>query len=154
MTAQINSDTLLDTFDLVKGILRTNTTLNTKFDDNDYYEFMPNVKGLGGSFFGFPFCVINIPMTDDPMEYIGNYSTEKDFEIEIDFYLNFLARDKLKTYLSTAMKTLRAANDTFKTYGYNIVKVTLPAQPLVDLIDENQVVRGTISLTLSGEVNV
>lgn len=115
---------------------------------------MPNVKGLGGSFFGFPFCVINIPSVNDDLAYIGNQSTERTFEVEIDIYQEYEARSSVKTYVGSAMKTLRSAESSLGSYGYSLGAVNLPVPPQVDFIEEKQVIRSTILLTMHGEVVV
>ena len=153
MTAITNTDQL-NTFSIIKTLLRTNSTLNQKFRDGDYYEFLPNTKSIGKGFNGYPFMVINIPLCEDMELYVGDITTEKTFIVSIEMYVEYTARDKVKTYLSQSLSTLRAGNSYFSSNGYALGAVNIIDNPEVYVIEEKQVIRSVISLTLHGEVLV
>lgn len=152
MSTALTKFNQVSTFDIVKGILRADSTLNQKFRDDSYYEFFPKVKA--NDFSRFPFIVIEIPDAQDELSYLGNLTAEKTFTTNITMINEFSARSNVKTYANRVLATIRSAATTFRANGYELITITLEGPPEVSTISQKDVVITSFELTLNGEVKV
>jgi len=142
----ITSTTLYSTpFDVVKNILRTSTVLNTKFNTNDYYEYFP---AFSRGFRKYPFIVIRCPEVDDKWKTFRT-NKEMNYNITITIYVEYLARNNLKTYLDALHSTLNSdtSQDTFQTNGMENMNINTTAfAEFPDIINNKKIVTVDINL--------
>jgi len=150
MAGTISSSTQLSTFDTIKTILKTSSDLTYKFKDSSYYQFEPNFKSLSAA--SLPLIVINVPQLEDQEEFLGNTSREKEFEVNIQLYISYHARDKYLTYANAIIKILEDSQSTFKSNGYDLQKVDIDDIPQVVTLKDKQMVIGNTVLILEGEI--
>lgn len=150
MAVYVDIDSQLDLFGIIKGVLQTNSTLNAKFKDSSFLEFEPNLKST--SFQGLPYILIDTPEID-PESYVNIKHSEviKAFDINIVLVISYEARDKFKTYASAILSQLDQSESIFESHGYYNLDVG-SVKPEVELIQEKQVITGTITVSLSGVV--
>lgn len=147
----VTSNQQLNTFTIVRDILNGNSTLNAKITLSDYYDFQPNPKSTG--FKGFPYILINVPEAEPIDEYLGDIVENKEFSIEIVLRVDYIARDKFTSFSSNILSQLRGSNSSFQASGYELMNITFDGSNVV-YVNQKQVVEGTFTLTLQGEVNV
>jgi len=148
MTA-ITNTSQLSTFSVIRSVLRTNPTIAAKFPVGNFYEFEPKHKSQ--SFRGFPYIIISIPNTDDVDEYLGDITTNREFNCEIIMRMEYEARDNLSSYASNIIKELDNSLSTFTSSGYYMKKVTFEGASTLT-IDQKELVEARFTLILTGEV--
>ncbi len=153
MTSITNTEQV-STFTIVRDILLTDSTLNAKFSSKDYYEIEPKVKSVGQSNFnGYPFILIEIPVTEDIDNFLGDVLTiEEEFIIPITLTVEYDARSKVRSFSNAILTTLRAASSTFRANGYEFKRTNLVTPPEVTSIAQKDVVVTEFELVLRGEV--
>jgi len=147
----ITNTSQLNTFSTIRDIILTNTTISNKFSTKDFYEFEPKLKSH--TFKGFPYIVINVPSHQDKRELVGNTIRSKSFEITIILVVDYVAREKVTSYVSNIISALESADDTFNDSGYNLVAVDNDT-PEEELQDQKTVITTQINLFLEGEVSL
>mgnify|MGYP001586057854 CR=1 FL=1 len=149
---QITNTTQLSTFSIIKSIILSNATFAAKFKGSNILEFEPKLKSQ--SFCGFPYIVVNIPDLDDIEEYLGDKVRHKEFEVEITMVMEYIAKDNYASYASNLITVLDSSDSTLKANGYNLVKVTADGTPDLQTVQSKELVVGSFSLLLQGEVAV
>lgn len=150
MAINVTNTTQLSTFDLVKNILLTNTTLSSKFSSSSIYSFDPLEKDLG--FHGFPYIVIEYPESEtDPLT-LDKTQTVKEFTVVITLVMEWMARDNFTTYANPIISQLETSMTTFESSGYYLTGVGTEA-PIVDVINQKHVITQTFRLNLRGGVS-
>jgi len=149
---QITNTSQLSTFSILKAIILSNSTLSTKFSGSNILEFDPKLKS--SSFPGFPYIVVNVPGVDNTEEYLGNTLRHKEFEVEITMVMEYLAKGNYSSYVSNLVSVLDASDATLKANGYNLVKITADGKPDQQTLQSKEVIIGSFTLTLQGEVVV
>lgn len=145
----ITNTSQLNTFSMVRSVILANTAISAKFKTSDFYEFEPKHKSAG--FGGFPYIIISVPDTEKGEGYIGDLLDEKKFDIDITMRMDYLARDNFTTYASNILKELENSNSTFQASGYYLDEVIFSGSEIV-IINQKELVQGTFTLTLRGEV--
>lgn len=148
----ITNTSQLNTFSIIRDIIRTNSTLGAKFAVSDFYEFEPRHKA--SSFGGFPYFIIMIPDVSNADEFLGDIVKNKEFDVEIILRMDYLARDNYSSYASNLLTVIDSSNSTFESNGYNLVRIESDGQPVAQVMDQKQIVEGRFTLTLQGEVAV
>jgi len=146
----VQLDSQLETYTIIKGILKTNSTLSSKFQNTQYFNFEPMPDSSGSN--RYPYIVISVPSTFNNKGFIGNTSDSKRFEIEIDVHVEYLARDRVTGYLQAIASVLRQSNSTFESNGYYLEEVEVNSTPILTVNGGKQVIIGSILLVLEGEV--
>lgn len=151
--AEVTSTIQLSTFSVIKSVLRTNSTINTKFTTNDYYEFEPNTKAV--SFNGYPYFLIRVPTTDTNLLVLNNSTTIKDFSVQILMRMDYEARANFTKYAGAVISTIESSSaaSTFEANGYYNTKIELLSVSDKTIIDEKQIVEADFLLTFHGNVN-
>jgi len=151
---QVNNQTQLSTFETLRTIIKSNSTLTSKFDNNNIYNFDPadinNKLDLL-----FPYIYISIPSINIQDRTLGNTSFDKEFAINIKLILEWQARDKMITYYNALIYELEKAvnQSTLSSLGYDDLKIKSET-PISEIIHENPVISATITIELGGEVIV
>lgn len=135
------------TFDLVKGILKSNSVLSKRFKDKDYEEFFPNLASLSLS--NLPLIVIEITNSSDPENITTNHKLKlRSFEIPITLINSYEARSKVKDYVNAIVDAIEGAEDTFEASNYYDPQITFNGTDL-GLIQGKTAIRSEFVLTLS-----
>jgi hypothetical protein len=150
--SRITNTGQLATFSIIKTIIKTNSVLGAKFKDRDFYEFEPKHKSA--SFNGFPYIIINVPDTDIADDLLGDSIRDREFTIDIVLRMEYLARTNYSSYASNLLTILDSANKLFEAYGYSLVSVNTSGTPEVVVMDQKELIEGTFTLVLRGEVVV
>jgi len=152
MTA-ISKSTQLSTFEVIRTILRTDDTLNSKFSVQDYYEFDPQVKAL--DFNSYPYMIVSVPETEDQKMFVGDLTYEQEFTVNITMVNEFRARGTVTNLMSALLAKLQGATEDIRDAGgYEFVSINLIGQPEVTSINQKQVIVTLFELTLTGEVKI
>ena len=67
-------------------------------------------------------------------------------------HVEYLARDRITSYMESICDVLRQANATFETNGYYLEEVEVSSTPILTINSGKQVIIGSILLILQGEV--
>ena len=139
----------LNTFDTIKSILKTSTILKTKFKDKDYYEFEPSLKSLKQT--DIPYIVIPLPETETEEVVMNHSSRLKNFNIIITLVVDYMARDKYKTFANAIIDTLESNKATLEKNGYYDLMIDFIGAN-DELIDNLKVISGQFELSLTGNI--
>jgi len=135
------------TFDLIKGILKTSSILSTRFKDNNYEEYFPNLASLSLS--NLPLIVIEIPPSDIPVNVTVNQKVKlKTFTVPITLINSFEARSKVKDYINAIVDTIEGASNTFESSNYYDPVISFEGTDL-GLIQGKTAIRSEFVLTLT-----
>jgi len=148
--ANITNTTQVSLFSLVKAVLKTNSTLNQKFRDKDYYQFQPSFKTF--SFSSLPIIIIRTPTTITNNLVLSHTQTEKEFDAEITIIMDFNARGKFDTYVNAIIAELESSEATFESSGYYNLKVEMNDSG-ESVIQSKSVVTGILGLSFTGGVS-
>lgn len=149
MAINITNTTQLLTFSLIRGILRSNSIISSKFSVNDFYEFDPLVKDI--TFSGYPFIVINIPTTDTNSLTMPKTQTIKEFEVIITLIMDWVARDNFVTYSNAIISQIESAMGDFEASGYYLDRIDTET-PMVTDLSQKKIIEGTFRVYLKGGV--
>ena len=143
--AELVNTTQLNTFEIVRDILLTNSTISAKFGLEDIYQYEPKHKSA--EFRGFPYIVIKLPSTDtDPLT-LSHGTTLKVFNGTILLRLEYLARDKFRDFANAIISTIEGAEETFRSSGYYTPLIELIDVDENTVIDSKELIEGTFELT-------
>ena len=147
----ITKSSQLSVFSIIKSIMLSNSILSGRFTGR-IFQFEQKPKS--GSFRGFPYIYVEIPISDTVPEFLGDVTDEKTFEIYIYMLIEYLARDKVLTYSNAILDVLNSSNakSTFIAAGYYLEKTELVTQPQLTLIDQKDVLVTNFVTYLGGEV--
>lgn len=146
---QITNTTQLSTFTIIRGILISNSVLSGKFRLQDFYEFEPRHKS--NDFKGFPYIVVMVPEAEESEAVLGDILKNKEFTVNIIMRVDYHARSNFTSYASNIVKELDAANSTFMANGYHLESVSFDGSESL-VADQKQLIEGTFTLRLQGEV--
>jgi len=140
----------LNTFDVIKTILKGGTEINKRFRDSDFYEFEPNLMAI--NFSQVPYIVIETPTTPETDLLVFDHNTTlKSFEVNILLVMGYEARSKFRTYANEIIRQIESNESTLESYGYYDPKIMLEDVG-VEMLDRRQVVVGRFILSLDSKV--
>lgn len=143
----ITNTTQLSTFSLIRGLLISNTTLKTKFNMNNVFEFEPKHKS--SNFYGFPYLVIQVPTTETDLLTFNHANTIKDFNVTILMVMDYEARAKVTEYCNAVIKSIESNESSFQSVGYYNPRIELiSATP--EIQDQKQLIVSEFRLELMG----
>jgi len=142
----------LSTFSIIRSIILSNSVLAKKFNVKNVLEFEPKPKS--SNFSGFPYIVVNVPDVEDNESYIGDTLRYKNFDVEIVLRMDYEARDNYTEYASNLITVIDAANSTFNASGYGLIRITSDGRPQSITVHSKEIIEGTFTLELDGEVLV
>ena len=145
----ITNTTQLDIFELVRSILRTNSTISSKFKTTDFYEFEENAKARNVR---FPQIIIKAPSTEEILGTMPNPSQVKEFTGEVILKIDWDARSKFRLYANAMIAALEAGDATLQASGYKQARLNLVDNGS-EIEDEKQIVRGDFELVVVGGVD-
>jgi len=149
---QITNVSQLSTFSIIKAIILSNSILSRKFSGVNVLEFEPKLKS--SSFCGFPYMVVNVPDLEDMEEYLGDKVRHKEFDVEIQLVMDYEAKGNYTSYASNLISVIDSSNATLKANGYDLIKITTDGKPDQQTLHSKELLIGTFTLTLQGEVVV
>ena len=149
MAINITNITQLNTFSLIRGILRNNSTITAKFPITNFHEFDPLVKDI--TFSGYPFIVINVPTSETNSLTMNKTQTTKEFEIIITLIMEWEARGNFTSYSNAIISQIESAMNDFETSGYYLDRID-PETPIVTDLSQKKIIEGTFRVYLNGGV--
>lgn len=152
--AEVDNQKQLNNFDLIKRILKGNSTLSKKFKDSDYYEYEPKGKSYGNTFTGYPYIWIQTPSTDTDPLVLTRTTTIKDFSAVIILRVDYEARSNFKNSANAIIRQLElpASTTTLEAAGFYHTKIDLVDVDDQLVINQKTLVQGTFILTNMGNV--
>jgi len=142
----VETDKQIDLFSTIVKILLNNDTIKSRFKKSDFYEIEEKPKSLNLS---IPYIVINIPTTSTSSLTLKSLNTTKTFNIVIELVMDYLARDKVKLYITEIINSIELNQNTFFKLGYSNLIID-SEQPREELLSQKQVIRTTFNLSVDG----
>jgi len=146
----ITNTTQVSVFSITKGILQTNSVLNLKFRDSDYYRFEPRLKSLTSR--NLPQIIIKTPTTDSEFLVLDHSDNSKDFNSTIILKMDSTAEDKFDTYVNAIIAEIESSESTYESSGYFNAAIDLDDTDK-DLENDRSILVAIFSLTFDGTVS-
>lgn len=145
---QIDKDSQLSTFSLIRTALLENDVISAKFKTQDIYEFDPKEKG--SQFKGFPYIWVNLPFTSN--EQVTLEGGLKTFTANLYLRVEFMARDKFTGYANAVLVSIKDYEKYFQREGYMNTNIELLDIDPNTVIHQKELVEGTFEITWHGQV--
>lgn len=147
----INSSTQLSVFDLIKAALIANSTLSSKFNSNNIFQYEPKHKGIGTV--SFPYIWVSVPELSDEHVVFNNNVTLKDLSASLVLRMEYQAKDNLLSYANAIVEAVEAYESTFQASGYYDVKCEVQGVNSDTVIDQKELVEADFMISFKGQVS-
>lgn len=151
MVVPVTNSTQLNTFDTIKTILLTDSTLNSNIKSTGIYEYEPKLKSQ--EFKGFPYMIVRVPSNSDiDPNTLNRTSKIKQFDIIIELVVEYAARSNVRDYCNRIINIIETNVSDLKSLGYHNVEILLDDINDGEVKDSKEVVRATFTLSCTGSV--
>jgi len=156
MAINITSTTQFNTFSTIKSIIKNDSILKTKFNDNNILEYEPSK-----SKFLVPHIVVNVPeIIQNERTFGASPIILKDVTVEITIRIEYgvgitqdgQAGQSVFVKFYDALMAALEADTTLQAIGY-IPKAVNAEKPTPDNIFGDEVIEGVVNFELMGAVN-